>query len=48
MRRALFACLAVALVAGAIHSIRSPILLTVAPPHASHLVVNIGEVFSRF
>lgn len=48
MRRALFACLAVALVAGAINSIKSPILLTVAPPHASQLVVSIGEVFSRF
>ncbi|SDI45663.1 hypothetical protein SAMN05216272_109192 [Pseudomonas panipatensis] len=48
MRRVLFACLAVALVAVVVHSIKSPILLAVARPHAGYPIVSIGQVFGRF
>lgn len=48
MRRVLFACLVVALAAGAIHSIQSPILLVVAHQPTAHPIVSIGQIFGRF
>lgn len=48
MRRVLFACLAIALAAAVVHSIKSPILLAIAPPPAGYPIVSIGQVFGHF
>ncbi|WP_280366328.1 MULTISPECIES: hypothetical protein [unclassified Pseudomonas] len=48
MRRFLLSCLLVLLAAAAIHSIKAPILVTLAGPPTALPIASIGDVFRHF
>jgi hypothetical protein len=48
MRRFLFACLVVVLAAGAIQSIRTPILVSLAGSRVGLPIASIGDIFRHF
>lgn len=48
MRRFLFACLVVILAAGAIYSIKTPILISLTGPRSGLPIASIGDAFRHF
>lgn len=48
MRRFLLSCLVVLLVAAAVHSIKAPILVTLAGPRMALPIASIGDLFRHF